>query len=67
MYNEMILLHEVVEPLNGIQKKLQEITKLLNVANIVVDLIQEGGDNYPNVSEKLVRKEKLLQRWTKCI
>ena len=39
LYDEMTLLHEVVTPLVGIQKKVQEVLKLLKVEKKEVDQI----------------------------
>jgi len=37
LYDEMLLPKQVVAPLVGIQKKAQEVIKLLKVANIIVE------------------------------
>lgn len=49
LYDEMILL-QVVTLLVGIQKKAQEILKLLKVASRAVDQLQEWFAKYLNVS-----------------
>lgn len=51
IYNEMILLHEVMVPHVEIQKISQEILKVLKVACTVVDLMQDSGINYLNILE----------------
>ena len=48
LYDEMILIHQVVAPLIGIQKKAQEVVKPLKVEKIFVDHLQEWAIKYPN-------------------
>lgn len=58
LYNEIILLHEVVALLVEIRKKYQETVKLLKVENRDVDLIQECGVKYSYFPKWLVKREK---------
>ena len=60
LYGEIILLHEVVVPLVGIQKKAQEVFKLLKVANKVVDQIQECNAKYIDVPQQLVINNRVF-------
>lgn len=46
-YAKMILLHELVVPLVGIQKKTQEVLNTLKVENMIVDQHQEWDTKYP--------------------
>jgi len=48
LYNEMILLQQVVAPLVGIQKKEQEVVKLLKVENREIDHLQDWVFMYPD-------------------
>lgn len=60
IYIEMILLNEVMLPLVEIQTKSQEILKVLKVACIFVDLIQDWDTKYLNIIERLVSKDILV-------
>jgi len=51
LYDEEILLHEVVAPLVGIKNKAQEVLKLVKVENKVVNQIQEWVSNYLDVPQ----------------
>lgn len=60
LYDEMILPQQVVAPLVGIQKKVQEVLKLLKVASSTVDQLQEWVAKQLNVSQQLVTKDKII-------
>jgi len=60
LYDEMILLQQVVAPLVGIQKEAPELLKLLRVENKVVDQLQEWALKYLNVLQQLVRKDRIF-------
>lgn len=59
LYDEEILLHEVVAPLVGIKNKAQEVLKLVKVENKVVNQIQEWVSNYLDVPQQLFRKNNV--------
>lgn len=59
LYNKMVLMHEVVVPLVRIQKKYQEILKVLNVTSTTVDSMQYWGIKYLNIPEWSVTKDKI--------
>ena len=58
----MIILHEVVALLVCIQKKVQEVLKLLKVVNIIIDQIREWASKYPDVPLQLVRKDRIASK-----
>lgn len=60
LYDDMILLQQVVDPLVGIHKKSQELLKLLKVASKVIDQLQEWAAKYLNALPQLVRKDKIV-------
>lgn len=62
LYDEMIILHEVVALLVCIQKKVQEVLKLLKVVNIIIDQIREWASKYPDVPLQLVRKDRIASK-----
>lgn len=49
LYDEIILLYEMVTPLIRIHNKSQEIQKLLKVENKYFNLIKEWGSKYTDV------------------
>lgn len=59
-YDEIMLLHEVMAPLVGIQKKMKEVLKLFKVTNKVIDLIQEWVVKYPEVLQQLIKKYRVV-------
>lgn len=60
LYDEMILLQQVVAPLIGIHQKSQEVVKLLKVANREVDQLQEWVAKYLDASQHLERKDMIF-------
>jgi len=56
LYNEMILLHEVIVPLVEIQQISQEILKVLKVVGMTMNLVEDWGIKYLNISKQLVKK-----------
>lgn len=59
LYDEMILIRQVVDPLVCIQKKAQEVVKLLNVENRAVDHFWEWDAKYPNGLQHLEMKDRI--------
>lgn len=59
LYDEMILLQKVVAPLISIKNKVQEVVKLLKVANKVIDQLQEWVAKYSDAPQHLERKYRI--------
>lgn len=59
LYDEMILIQQVVAPLIGIQNNAQEVVKLLKIANRAIDQMQEWIVEYPYASQHLEKRDKI--------
>lgn len=62
LYDEMLLPKQVVAPLVGIQKKAQEVIKLLKVANIIVEQLQEWAVKYLDALQHFERKDNIFSK-----
>jgi len=60
LYDEITLLQQLVSPLLGIQKKAQEVVKLLKVANKAINHLQEWVSKYLDAPQCLEKKDKIF-------
>lgn len=59
LYDEMILIEKVMDPLIDIHKKAREVLKLLNVARKSIDHLQEWDSKCLNVVPQLVIMDRI--------